>query len=205
MNIIKALLKRDIEFIDGLLLTKGSEVDVKVGSMGLSAHTPGHGLYTTVPSYSLAVLWDSVLDVGTPCKIMLTDRDYTCNKGIARMMRYGKYAAYKVGTIYFVDLHNEVACIPPTIPVEEFTYPDSTTTDPASPLKGTDKLSVSTDDGWSYIAQETGVDRQVVKIFLLDMIMGHSTILDMARRFKLSSVQMSHINVTFNEWAGVDC
>ena len=66
------------------------------------------------------------------------------------------------------------------------------------------KLTKDCEDCWGYIAQETGVKRQVVKQFFFEFILGDVIIVEIARKCKLRAVSIQRMLLCWDQWVGVE-
>ena len=59
---------------------------------------------------------------------------------------------------------------------------------------------IASDDVYSYIADKSGVDRQIVKVFLFKFLSGEFSLPELSREYKLELFKISHIIYGWDEW-----
>lgn len=59
-------------------------------------------------------------------------------------------------------------------------------------------------DPWSFMADETGVERTTVKQYIIKFLMGDDHFMEIAREHKLSLTQVRHLHTAFNMYTGAD-
>ena len=185
MNIITARVTENIN-MGFQMIPKGMVVEIEVRSTGL--YLRGNSLDDLK---SLDIDWNSVLELSTLRVVKMTAPHFI--EGEIALSKYGHYNAQEICGIYFIDLCERAIVIPSTL-FELLAAEVS--------VSLTDKYTRDTEDAWSYIAQETGVQRHIVKAFLFAFILGNQNLLELARDHKLSAQNMRYLISTFDQWSG---